>query len=160
MRKSDLLMTHHYFMQLLLCTLLVVVFITLNTSHGCMNQASALMDFYNNSNPERWTHSDGWGSTNCSIPWYGVTCNGASIISIELSSNNITGTLPSSWSSTVSISDLYLQDNPPPARMVQHVETDCTVHLWHQPFWYVALFLQQHDGNKLINAENPPTKRQ
>ncbi|CUG87556.1 GP46-like surface antigen, putative [Bodo saltans] len=89
----------------------------LDTSHattpmcGCMGQASVLMDFYNSSHPEGWTHNDGWGSTNCSIPWYGVTCNGASITSIELNSNNITGTLPSSWSSLVNISRLSLCGN-------------------------------------------------
>ena len=71
-----------------------------------------LMDFY--STTTGWINSDGWGNTSVPIcSWWGtyefngaavtgwnggITCNGTGITEIYLGYNNITGTLPASWS--------------------------------------------------------------
>lgn len=61
--------------------------------------------------------SDSWLKGDCYCDWYGVECNGDpffgwTIISLELPSNNLVGTLPSSiWSSMSTLENLKLSSN-------------------------------------------------
>ncbi|CUG78374.1 GP46-like surface antigen, putative, partial [Bodo saltans] len=60
---------------------------------GCESSLPVLMDFYSSTNGPLWTESSGWGSTNCSLSWFGVACSEGSIVEIRLPSNNLTGML-------------------------------------------------------------------
>ncbi len=57
-----------------------------------------LVSFYKSTNGEDWINK--WDTTNCDIcSWYGITCNGFSpdasrVSKLELSNNNLSGTLP------------------------------------------------------------------
>ncbi|CUG71913.1 GP46-like surface antigen, putative [Bodo saltans] len=62
---------------------------------GCESSLPVLMDFYNATNGPMWAQSSGWGSTNCSVSWFGVTCDGNVITQVDLTGNNLTGTLSS-----------------------------------------------------------------
>ena len=63
------------------------------------SERQVLLDLFNCNNGAGWTNNAGWNGaagTEC-WSWYGISCDGAQthIISINLESNNLTGTLPS-----------------------------------------------------------------
>ena len=75
-----------------------------------------LMDFY--STTTGWIHSYGWGDPSVAIcSWRGtygndaIGCNGTDIALICVEDNNITGTLPPSWSNMTQLQVLYLYSN-------------------------------------------------
>lgn len=61
-------------------------------------ERDVLMSFYMYNGSPFWTHSSGWGGDPNSNPctWYGVTCtaSGDHVVSLDLSSNNLTGVMP------------------------------------------------------------------
>ncbi len=64
-------------------------------------ERAALLDLYTSTNGAAWTNSAGWnGAAGTECSWHGITCGGSagqnSVIFIELSSNNLSGTLPTS----------------------------------------------------------------
>lgn len=70
-------------------------------SAPCHPKYNALLDLYNSTNGPLWTDKSGWedgaAGSDCDVClWYGVTCDGSgNITNINLSNNNLTGTLPS-----------------------------------------------------------------
>lgn len=85
-------------MQALHAILLLLIIVTTcvaGSMCGCESSLPALMDFYNATNGPMWTQSSGWGSTNCSVSWFGVTCDGNVITQVDLAGNNLVGTLTS-----------------------------------------------------------------
>lgn len=70
----------------------------------CFPDLSALLDFYNATDGPNWGDNIGWvdgaSGTNCTPcdgTWRGVTCNpNGRVTTIDLVSNNLTGTLPTS----------------------------------------------------------------
>jgi hypothetical protein len=62
------------------------------------SERTTLMELYNSTNGWNWRNNTGWnGLPGTECGWYGVSCDSGltSIVSIQLSSNNLTGTLPS-----------------------------------------------------------------
>eukprot|EP00759_Apiculatamorpha_spiralis_P046895 PhF_6_TR42955/c0_g1_i4/m.65340 len=64
-----------------------------------INQHYALMTFYNSTNGLSWVKNDGWGTADptsvCSIPWYGITCDGdGNVVKVVLTQNGLLGSLP------------------------------------------------------------------
>ena len=54
-----------------------------------------LMAFYNATGGANWTDNSGWGEDCGVCSWYGVGCNNAGVIeSLQLGSNNLTGSIP------------------------------------------------------------------
>eukprot|EP00522_Entomoneis_paludosa_P006889 CAMPEP_0172439602 /NCGR_PEP_ID=MMETSP1065-20121228/531_1 /TAXON_ID=265537 /ORGANISM="Amphiprora paludosa, Strain CCMP125" /LENGTH=2621 /DNA_ID=CAMNT_0013188305 /DNA_START=60 /DNA_END=7928 /DNA_ORIENTATION=- len=58
-----------------------------------------LMSIFNSLDGKSWKHDDGWGSDADFCTWYGVSCHGGSIrpgtvSSLDLSNNDLTGSLP------------------------------------------------------------------
>eukprot|EP00759_Apiculatamorpha_spiralis_P046893 PhF_6_TR42955/c0_g1_i1/m.65338 len=64
-----------------------------------INQHYALMTLYNATNGLSWQKNDGWGTADptsvCSIPWYGITCDGdGNVVKVVLTQNGLLGSLP------------------------------------------------------------------
>ena len=70
----------------------------------CNPDLTALIDLYNATDGPNWTNNAGWidgaagtNSTPCDGTWHGVTCDGnGRVTELEMSSNQLTGTLPAS----------------------------------------------------------------
>jgi len=71
-------------------------------------ECNALVALYNNTYGPGWTNKTGWLSTTtpCSTPWYGVTCSGGHVTELNLSSNNLAGSIPTTLSSLGSLRQL------------------------------------------------------
>ncbi len=76
-------------------------------------ECDALVDLYNSTNGPSWTHNTGWLSTYtpCTTPWYGVTCSGGHVTELNLNSNHLVGSIPSTLSNLSSLQDLGLSTN-------------------------------------------------
>ena len=77
------------------------------------NERTALIALYSSTNGNSWTDNNGWEEaqrdTECT--WYGVTCEGGSVVEIDLRSNNLEGTIPSELGQLTFLEKLYLNDN-------------------------------------------------
>lgn len=68
----------------------------------CHPFQSVLIDLYNSAGGNSWFNNDGWSNSisanNCNIcDWYGITCDkDDNIVELDLSFNNLVGTVPSS----------------------------------------------------------------
>jgi hypothetical protein len=95
--------------------LVLLLFLPFTTSaQSCPCNTSSnyalLMDFYTTTTG--WIYSYGWGNTSVPIcNWHGIACNGPDIAGISVEDNNITGTLPPSWSSMTQLQGLDLYSN-------------------------------------------------
>ncbi len=63
-------------------------------------ECTALLALFDSTSGQFWDKSGGWRDTltPCSTPWYGVTCDGGTVTAINLSSNDLLGSLPSDFS--------------------------------------------------------------
>lgn len=83
----------------------------------CHPAFNGLVDLYNNTNGGSWTNKTGWEDgalgTNCTpCNWFGVTCdNQENIIGIDLTNNNLNGTVPSSMGDLTKLRTLKLLVN-------------------------------------------------
>ncbi|CUG89857.1 GP46-like surface antigen, putative [Bodo saltans] len=87
------------------------------TMCGCVSSMPALMEFYNATNGLTWAQSNGWGSADCNVSWFGVTCtlnefDGSSrITEVNLTSNNLGGSLTESLVNLTRLQSLLLGSN-------------------------------------------------
>ncbi|WP_353573137.1 LamG-like jellyroll fold domain-containing protein [Candidatus Albibeggiatoa sp. nov. BB20] len=58
------------------------------------DQCQSLVALYEKTNGAGWTSNTGWLENNQPCTWYGVSCNDGSISALNLSNNNLQGTLP------------------------------------------------------------------
>ncbi len=81
------------------------------TSPGNMAQSEceALVALYNSANGASWIDNSGWMTTT-PCTWYGVTCGG-SVTTLNLSSNNLNGTIPTEIGNLTSLVTLDLRSN-------------------------------------------------
>jgi hypothetical protein len=72
-----------------------------------------LIRFYKENNGDRWTERRNWCSSAALEDWYGVFVEPRTerVAKIQLSGNNIVGTLPSYWSGISTLTKLDLSDN-------------------------------------------------
>ncbi|MCP4399376.1 MAG: PEP-CTERM sorting domain-containing protein [bacterium] len=75
-------------------------------------ECEALIALYDSADGDNWTDNTGWKQNNtpCSN-WYGVTCEDGNVIGLDLSSNALSGKIPSQVGNLASVEDLYLDDN-------------------------------------------------
>lgn len=77
-------------------------------------ERQALVALYNQTGGPSWRTSDGWlGSVGTECSWYGVRCDdaGTHVIGLNLSFDNLTGSIPPELGSLSELSSLELQFN-------------------------------------------------
>jgi hypothetical protein len=74
-------------------------------------ECQALLAIYNSSNGANWSNNNGWLSTNTPCNWYGVYCSRGHIIVLNLSNNQLSGSIPPELGNITSLSDLVLYGN-------------------------------------------------
>ena len=87
-----------------------------NSSHPTSTvpalELNALIDLYNSTNGAGWTNRTDWlSSTVSECTWYGVTCTDNHVTNLNLTSNNLVGTIPSSISGLAYLQYLNLGVN-------------------------------------------------
>ena len=81
-------------------TFLLLLTVLILSAHLGLSQCQtsdrdALMSLYSATNGANWKSNTNWGIGDCST-WYGITFSGSDM-SIDLSSNNLVGTIPSDF---------------------------------------------------------------
>lgn len=56
-------------------------------------ECNELVAFYNDTGGNSWTNNNGWNQTNTPCSWYGVYCESGHVHALDLSSNNLNGSL-------------------------------------------------------------------
>ena len=75
-------------------------------------ERAALMDLYISTGGDNWLRNDNWCSDKPVSEWYGITHNGVGIIrGIDLSNNNLNGTIPGSIANLKHLEQLFLNGN-------------------------------------------------
>ncbi|VVS91449.1 leucine-rich repeat domain-containing protein [Desulfoluna spongiiphila] len=78
----------------------------------CLPIYDALMALYESTNGPGWTNNSGWGTDEPVNDWFGIDyALSSSTFSLDLSSNNLRGTLPSKICTLLNITDLNLSNN-------------------------------------------------
>jgi Leucine-rich repeat (LRR) protein/sugar lactone lactonase YvrE len=57
-------------------------------------QCEALVALYDSTDGDNWTNNDGWKMTDTPCSWYGIACADGKVVTIELNTNNLDGTIP------------------------------------------------------------------
>ena len=71
-----------------------------------------LMKLYGSTYGLNWTNKTGWaGDIGTECDWYGVTCSGGDLTSLNLASNNLVGTIPSEIGNFTTLTNLDLSSN-------------------------------------------------
>ena len=81
-----------------------------NTATPEMDRA-ALVTFYNAMNGNNWTNKSNWLSSQPIDEWYGVSASSGRVRQLDLSYNNLSGSIPSSISNLGGLLILQLQNN-------------------------------------------------
>ena len=79
-----------------------------------VSECEALVALYNSTGGSEWVDNSGWLATSTPCGWYGVTCNGAAVrhvMSLDLKSNGLTGSIPAEVGDLRILIALYLSDN-------------------------------------------------
>ena len=74
-------------------------------------ECEALVALYNGTNGAGWTDNSGWLTTNTPCSWYGVTCSAGAVLTIDLSSNQLTGAIPPEIGNLSNLTSLWLYSN-------------------------------------------------
>jgi hypothetical protein len=74
-------------------------------------ECEALVALYNSTGGENWTDNSGWLETNTPCSWYKVTCSGGHVSRLDLSSNQLSGTIPPELGQLSNLKHLYLNSN-------------------------------------------------
>ncbi|MDH5507079.1 MAG: leucine-rich repeat domain-containing protein [Anaerolineae bacterium] len=96
------------------------------TTHAAPNQAftdcatqvsiselecNALLALYTSTNGAAWTNNTNWLTADNPCSWYGVNCTAGFVVTLTLSNNNLTGTLPIEIGNLTHLVYLYVQTN-------------------------------------------------
>jgi Leucine-rich repeat (LRR) protein len=57
-------------------------------------ECEALVALYNSTDGDNWVSNTGWKVTNTPCNWYGVSCSGGHVSELDMSSNQLSGTIP------------------------------------------------------------------
>ena len=74
-------------------------------------ELKALQAIYNATNGTNWNRNDGWLSEKLPCEWYGITCVDGVIVEINLSSNNLDGSIPPEIGNLITLRSLSLDGN-------------------------------------------------
>ena len=71
----------------------------------------AMVSLYNSTNGDGWSNNDNWLSASTIDSWHGVTIENNRVVSLDLSDNNLTGTIPSSLNQLSVLQFFNVSDN-------------------------------------------------
>ncbi|PRP78057.1 hypothetical protein PROFUN_14031 [Planoprotostelium fungivorum] len=77
--------------------LLVLLFVYLGAAQTDPAVLSAYQSFYNSTRGSHWLNHTGWDNDNNVCNFFGVTCSPAGVVAISLSGNNLTGFIDPTW---------------------------------------------------------------
>jgi len=71
----------------------------------------ALVDLYNSTDGPNWKRHDNWLTSSPLSKWWGITVTNARVTQIDLSSNNLEGSIPSSIGNLINLKFLTVEIN-------------------------------------------------
>jgi len=74
-------------------------------------ECKALIALYNSTDGENWGNNTNWNVTNKPCSWYGVTCKNGSVRELQLSDNNLNGSISKKFFNLKKLKKLDLSDN-------------------------------------------------
>jgi hypothetical protein len=74
-------------------------------------ESAALMALYSATDGENWNDNEGWGNIGYECTWDRVTCAGSNVITLDLSSNQLSGSIPAEIGSLTKLEWLDLSLN-------------------------------------------------
>jgi len=74
-------------------------------------ECKALVAFYESTDGYNWTDNTGWNDTNTPCDWYGVTCKNGSVSGLELTDNNLNGSISKKFFKLKKLKFLELSNN-------------------------------------------------
>ena len=80
-------------------------------AQATLTDRQILEAFYDATDGTNWTNNKDWKGAGSVCTWYGVECQNGEVISLELSDNNLSGSIPSSLGSLSSLERLELNEN-------------------------------------------------
>jgi hypothetical protein len=93
-----------------LCGILLVS--ALATGQGVTpEESAALMALFNATGGDGWHENEGWGNIGDECTWDRVTCTGSNVTALDLSSNQLIGSIPTEIESLTSLEWLDLSSN-------------------------------------------------
>ncbi|MEJ2759721.1 MAG: hypothetical protein P8046_14675, partial [Anaerolineales bacterium] len=76
-----------------------------------VDQCEALVAIYQSTHGDDWDNQTGWLEDENVCNWYGVSCNGGTIVALDLFGNNLSGPLPLEIGGFPDLKTLTLNDN-------------------------------------------------
>ncbi len=75
------------------------------------SECDALVALYNNTDGSNWINHQDWLQTNTPCEWYGVTCNNGHVYTLNLGTNQLSGSIPTSLGNLTQLQNLWLNNN-------------------------------------------------
>jgi subtilisin family serine protease len=82
-----------------------------NISEIPLDECAALVQLYYDTQGQNWKQHTGWLTSTLPCSWYGITCSGGKVISIELTDNGLSGRLPTNFNHLSNLTLLDLSFN-------------------------------------------------
>ena len=78
--------------------LLFALCVNINTTNAQVNKQDslALIDLYKNTNGSNWYNQRNWLTSSPVSTWYGITVTNNRVTELNITGNNLTGSIPSS----------------------------------------------------------------
>src|SRR4051812_6023454 len=94
--------------------LAIALFANINIGNAQVNvqDSLALVDLYNNTNGQNLFCNRNWLTKNPVSTWCGINVTGIRVTGIDLGTNNLNGSIPSSIGNLIKLSGLFLYNNP------------------------------------------------
>lgn len=94
-----------------LCFLFLLAGNTYSFGQVTSGDSLALVSFFNATGGSGWTTKTNWNSTNPVGTWHGVTVSNGRVITLNLTNNNLTGSIPASLTDLSNLTQLQLFGN-------------------------------------------------
>ena len=114
-----------------------------------LDQASALMAIYKQTNGKAWTRNEGWGNTKQGLDtWDGITCDSeGNVTHIKLGNNNLQGELPDVFYAFPKLQQVVLNKNQLTGnvpRSLAWLPEKCKANIRHNKFKQTTLYVPKH----------------
>ena len=82
-----------------------------NVTEIPQTECEALVALYESTDGDNWIDNTGWLQTTTPCSWYGVTCEDGNVTRLNLSNNQLSGSIPSEIGNLAALTGLDLYDN-------------------------------------------------